>query len=94
MSAGSIRRGSGTVTNYLLYSLRDGMKDSLMEALHNASRKELIDMIEERMHMDPAFRKIVEHRLRSDTASDPDKQISAFQNQVMDEMTREGAMTI
>ena len=70
------------------------MKDSLMEALHNASREELIDMIEERMHMDPAFWRIVEHRLKSDAASDPDKQISAFQNQVMDEMTREGAMTI
>ena len=64
------------------------MKDSLMEALHNASREELIDMIEERMDMDPAFRKIVEHRLKSDAASEPDKQIRAFQNQVMDEMTR------
>ena len=59
-----------------------------MDALHNASREELIDMIEERMHMDPAFRKIVEHRLKSDAASDTDKQIRDFQNQVMDEMTR------
>ena len=62
------------------------MINQIYEALQNASREELIDIIEERLYLDPVFRKTVEHRLLSKNKSVAG-QISAFTDQVAEEMS-------
>lgn len=39
------------------------MSNNIIEVLHEATKEELIDIIEERMYLDPDFRRTLEHRL-------------------------------
>ena len=62
------------------------MTNPIYEALQNASKKELIDIIEERMYLDPVFRKTVENRLLH--KNEPITElIASFKSQVEDEMS-------
>lgn len=63
------------------------MKNQVLEALQNASKEELIDIIMERLYLDPVFRKTVENRLLSKGKS-VSEQIDAFKNQIDEEMSQ------
>ena len=57
----------------------------IINELKKATKEELIDIIEERMYLDPDFRRTLEHRLAVKNISVED-QIREFQHQVLDEM--------
>ena len=58
----------------------------IYEALQNASKEELIDIIEERMYLDPVFRKTLENRLLHENEQIAEL-IASFKSQVEEEMS-------
>ena len=61
------------------------MSNNIIEVLHEVTKEELIDIIEERMYLDPDFRRTLEHRLFTKNIS-ADDQIREFKRQVAAEM--------
>ncbi len=61
------------------------MDINIISALQEATKEELIDIIEERMYLDSDFRKALEHRLSTKNIN-AEEQIREFQRQVAAEM--------
>lgn len=61
------------------------MDINIINELNEATKEELIDIIEERMHLDPIFRRNLEHRFSTKKIS-AGEQIREFQRKVADEM--------
>lgn len=61
------------------------MSINIINELKAATKEELIDIIEERLYLDPDFRRTLEHRLATKNIRIED-QIREYQRQVSDEM--------
>ena len=64
------------------------MKKTLSEKLRSASKEELIDIIEERLHLDSVFRKTLEYRFAAGESKDVSELMDSFRRQVDEEVDK------